>query len=624
MKDRLLRFGLLAFVATGVAACDDDSVSPDGTPSEVTVSVYVEDDGEQGLTAGDVALEGAQVTLTSNEENEDFTGTTGADGMVVFSGVPAGTYTLTHTATPPTGAALTSATEQTVVAPFSGDSVSTDVIYMFSPSSVSGTIFRDENGNGTFEADTDETLAGFEVLLFEGSDTTVADTVAADTTGAEGMYSLEGIARGDYTLLVHPPQGTELPGGPTYPLTLAADENAVLNIEFTGGEAAMTIAEARDQPLDAVVTVEGVVTAGTDVFSSTSAYIQDPTAGIVVDFFGDDDGTTALTLGDSVRVTGPLAVFNDELRIGSQLEVEILGAGAVPDPRVVTGQDVIDGLFQGELVEVMSVTVDSIPDPGFNTEVWVSEGDDDFVIFVDGTTGLSADYFVIGSTYNITGIMSRFRETFQIKPRSSADIELTSTPAGTVDVALARVTSPGETVTVECVVTAGTDVYSSTTAYCEDATAGIVVDQFGLGSGNAVAYTAGDSLEVTGEVDVFNDEVRLGGSALAVTVLGTAAVPDPTSVTAAGLNAGAYQGQLVVADSVEIIDVEDGAVAGDNYEVIAADETGEMVIFIDADTNIDPAVFTEGESYEVVGTAARFFETFEIKPRTAADITALP
>ena len=92
---------------------------------------------------------------------------------------------------------------------------------------------------------------------------------------------------------------------------------------------------------------------------------------------------------------------------------------------------------------------------------------------------------------------------------------------------------------------------------------------------------------------------------------------------AAQLNAGAMQGELVVADSVRIVDVDDGAALGSNYEVLVEDESGSMVLFVDKETGIDPAVFTEGSSYSITGVAARFRDLFELKPRSAADVSAL-
>ena len=94
--DRFLRLASIALIAAGIAACDDDTATPQGDPSTVNVSVYIED-SENTDGDGDDPIAGATVTLTSTEEGgETFSGTTNAEGVATFTNVPAGVYTLTH------------------------------------------------------------------------------------------------------------------------------------------------------------------------------------------------------------------------------------------------------------------------------------------------------------------------------------------------------------------------------------------------------------------------------------------------------------------------------------------------------------------------------------------------
>lgn len=614
MIHRTLRLGLLGILAAGVIACDDDGASPDGTPSTVHVRVYAEDDGENGFTEGDVAISGATVTLVSNQDNGEFTGTTGADGLVTFENVPAGSYTMTHEATPPAGAILTSTETQTIAAPFTGDEVSASFVYAFEPASLSGTLYREENAEAGFQAGGDSTLAGFEVLLLDAADTLTADTVAVDTTGADGGFAFENVARGDYTLWVHGPTGTTLPGGPTYAVALAGGAEAAFDIEFEGGQAPITIAAARDEPLGTPVLVEGVVTAGTDVYGFTSAYFQDETGGIVLDQFGND-ALVVVSRGDSIRVRGEVSEFNSELRVGggNDMTVEILGSADVPAPRTVTATDVNDGLFQGELVTLEGATVTAV-DAGFNSTITVTDATGETDIFVDGTTGIDMSAVIVGETYSFTGTMSRFNDIFQIKPRSLDDIALTSTVTGTQPIAVARILPEGSTVTIVGVVSTGSGELSSSSLYMQDPTAGIMIFHGSSDPGAA----AGDSIQVTGDVSAFNGEIQLGN--VTITNLGTGTLADPVDVNGYDVNDFKYQGELVVSDSSQVVSVGGGG----SFTVVMRDEEGaEFEVRVDSDLGLTADDFVVGDWYEVIGVASRFFDTAQIKPRRAADVTAL-
>ena len=156
MMDRFLRLASIALIAAGFAACDDETAVPQGDPSTVNVSVYIED-SENTDGDGDDPIAGATVTLTSTEEGgETFSGTTNAEGVATFTNVPAGVYTLTHElAAPITNAVLSGTESRTLVAQFEGGTTNAEFVYSYNPGSITVQMFRDENGNTTFEADED-------------------------------------------------------------------------------------------------------------------------------------------------------------------------------------------------------------------------------------------------------------------------------------------------------------------------------------------------------------------------------------------------------------------------------------------------------------------------------------
>lgn len=629
MKERFLRLAFVVLAAAGFAACDEDVEAPVGETSTVNVSVYVEVDGTPGLGAGDDPIVGAEVDLVHNETGTAVSATTGANGIATFSNVAAGVYTATHEpATPITNATLTGTDSITVVAQFEGGTTEASFVYSYEPGTISGQFFRDDNDNDTYETDEDTTFAGFGVELFAGTDTS-ATPIDTETSGDDGSFEFTGLAMGDYTIVIVPLIGTEVVDT-TLAVTVSAGATTDLLIEFTGGEAVTPIGDARLLPAGTTVTVEGVVTAGNGVFNSTSVYLQDNTGGIVL--FTGGSSAPDVTIGDSIRVTGTTGAFSGEIQIsgGASLEVDILGEGTIPEPRTVTATDVLAGDFQGELVVANALTIDSVGAPfsGGNFNVRVSDATGSFIVFFDADSGILPEQVIEGEMYNITGIMTRFNAVLEIKPRSQADLELTSNPGGVLDIGLARLLSDGETVSVTGVVTAAPGAFSSTTLYVQDSTGGIALFAGGTGGPDVSGLVVGDSVDITGTTGTFSAERQISGAAaLTITDVGDGTVPTPVSVDAANVNAAQFQGSLAVADSVEVISV---SVSGSgNITVVVADDAGEFTVFGDVDTGLVEADFVVGSSYSITGVLASFQSSstnpplFQIKPRSPADVTAL-
>ncbi|HKK91973.1 MAG TPA: hypothetical protein VJ925_01015, partial [Longimicrobiales bacterium] len=151
---------LLAVAAAllAVSACDESSaILSSGTPSSLTVTAYVDVDGDGTFGSGDQALEGLTVTATGAQPAS---ATTGASGVAVMGELQPGSYTLSIAGDLPDGAVLSTAPNPTVTAPFQGAELTTEFRYAFNPGSISGRLFRDDNANGQYDPDTDLPAAG--------------------------------------------------------------------------------------------------------------------------------------------------------------------------------------------------------------------------------------------------------------------------------------------------------------------------------------------------------------------------------------------------------------------------------------------------------------------------------
>ncbi len=142
-----------------------------------------------------------------------------------------------------------------------------------------------------------------------------------------------------------------------------------------------TVADARAAGVGASVTVEGTVSRAAGAF----LYLQDETAGIAIRQTSGDlfDAVAAGDVGPGteLRVTGTLSEFNSLLQInGDDLaSFEVLGQGDVPEPQVVTLEELATNgeAYESELVTVQGVSFDEAGTFAARTTYGIDDGTDD-------------------------------------------------------------------------------------------------------------------------------------------------------------------------------------------------------------------------------------------------------
>lgn len=280
---------------------------------------------------------------------------------------------------------------------------------------VNGTLYYDLDRDGTFDPFAgDRALSDIDVALrVRGTDQVLGST----TTGANGQFSFDGVEVGTHDLFVALPDslGTVCQN----PLPVSVYVNETTNVKVSGQESCLvSIAEAREQPVDAPVTVRGVVTVAPGNISPSYFWIMDETGGAKIFM------SASVQQGDFVEVSGLVEVFSGEYEI-SRGTVTVLGTAPVPDPVLISGAELVSHEYQGSLVEVDGLTVTSVPtDQSGSYNVTVSAPDGSvFVIRVDSDAGIAAGSFVEGSTYDVTGVVGPFGGAEQLYVRSNADIQ---------------------------------------------------------------------------------------------------------------------------------------------------------------------------------------------------------
>ena len=136
-------------------------------------------------------------------------------------------------------------------------------------------------------------------------------------------------------------------------------------------------------------------------------------------------GAPDMEIGDVIQVTGNRSSFNDEVQLNNTT-VAILETGGDEPPRTaITAASLNANMDQGELVTVTGFTVTSVDGiDGFDNHN-VNGTDlngDAMVLRVDSRTGIGSADWTVGTTYTVTGVASRFRATFQLKPRMPDDV----------------------------------------------------------------------------------------------------------------------------------------------------------------------------------------------------------
>lgn len=186
----------------------------------------------------------------------------------------------------------------------------------------------------------------------------------------------------------------------------------------------ITIANARTKSAGTKVTVTGRVTSANQLGSPS--YVQDVTGGIPV---FDFNFSNAVAIGDSVVVTGPIGVFNNQVQIsGSGIFHSIIN---VPQ-RVLAPKNI--QLSELAANEGMLVTVQQVE---LVNKSFVFYPQSTEKISADGT---SADLRIDGDTnipgltkpqglVDITGVVGRFRTTAQLMPRFQSDLPGTAEPS---------------------------------------------------------------------------------------------------------------------------------------------------------------------------------------------------
>jgi DNA/RNA endonuclease YhcR with UshA esterase domain len=626
------RIPLIAGALVALAACNE-AAAPKGTPGDLTVRAYIDRDASGAFSTGDSALAGVQLTATPNGQpagSAALSATTDAAGQAVFQDLAPGSYTVAISGGAPTGVVLTTNPTPTVGISFQGAVTgSADFRYSFQPGSLSGRIYRDDNGNGSYDAGTDTPGANFLVTLRaddNGAAGAVIDSVRAD---ADGAWSFPRLAPGRYFVEYENP-GTISYGasGNVFQVVVTPQTITAPPGVFTGS-LVVPIAQARDRAAGANVEIEGVITVAPGMFTTgtgsvnSEVWVQDATGGIAV-LQVPTNTTLGLTVGKRVKVSGTRFDNAGQKQIGSPTVGATITTRAGADSLVTAQAVTVDQAiartgFEGELVVLSGFTVTSVGS-GADYTVSGTVNGTAIQLRIESSTGIASSTFTVGNRYVITGVLTQFNGTSQIKPRSPADVT-GPTPIATVRAATSGAfTVSGSLTVAPGQIVSGTGGVNSE-IWVQDATGGIAV--FSVPTANAAGLALGDIVEVTGTRGANASQIQLANPGLTVTRISAGTPLAPRTISAAELVARTFDGQLVRLSGFTVTAVGTASAVG-AFNVTGTASNGQslQVRVGGAATGIVPADFTVGSVYTITGVQSIFNTTLQLKPRVRADIVA--
>ncbi|MFC4402758.1 5'-nucleotidase C-terminal domain-containing protein [Gracilibacillus xinjiangensis] len=382
------------------------------------------------------------------------------------------------------------------------------------------------------------------------------------------------------------------------------------------------------------VTVEGVVTTTPGAWGGNGFYIQDETAGIYV--FQDD----SVKPGDVVRVTADVQTYNGEIQLSSIDSLDIIGQSEIPEAKVITPGEVNES-NQGQLAVIENFEISNIQEVNtFGTfEFTATHNGESVLVRVDNRIGLTyADFlYESGDTVDVTGIVSVYNGTYQLKPTKADDFKLSNTnpedpdpdpgsePGEVTSIADARQLEKGSLVTIEGVVTSSNLANPSSqqlSTYIQDETAGI--NMFAFDRTGYPVLQQGDLIKLTGEIDVYNGLTEIvPRSTNDVEILANnAEIPEPAAITIADINNDAIaeplEGQLVSVNGYIQNIPSSPAGGGYNISIMDADFNGTTLRVMEG--TMDISTLEAGKWYDITAILSQY-NSYQLLPRDASDIS---
>ncbi len=358
---------------------------------------------------------------------------------------------------------------------------------------------------------------------------------------------------------------------------------------------------------------DSVITSG--IVTSVAAYgfsIQD-SAGAWNGIWVYTSDSAAVTLGDSVEVTGVVAEYYNFTEIDADTgSVVVLASGkALPGPVLVPTGDFPAEAYEGVFVRFENAVCVS-PDLGYG-EWEVDDGsgaarvDDKFYKFTPDS----------GETYNLVGIGWYSYGNFKLEPRFAEDIQVAAPPTvieyrTIYEIQKTPDGGEGDSPFVgDSVKTSGIVTFVTSYGFSIQDSAG-AWNGLWVYTGDSAAVTLGDSVEVTGEVAEYYNYTELSANSADVVVLASGKpLPGPVVLPTGDFPVEAYEGVFVQFENATCVNPDLG------YGEWEVDDGSGAARVDDKFVKFTP---DSGQVYNLVGIGWYSYGNFKLEPRYEEDI----
>ena len=189
-----------------------------------------------------------------------------------------------------------------------------------------------------------------------------------------------------------------------------------------------------------------------------------------------------------------------------------------------------------------------------------------------------------------------------------------------VRIRLAKEEAIGASVTIAGIVTAQPGRFRNDNLYIQDVTGGIQV--FGVPS--SLGLLEGDSLELSGTLGAFNDQLQVTSPRFSASVKRGVPVPEPALLTTAQAAAATNALNPNVGRLVRVRRVTVGAFAGGNAPIDDGSGPATMRLDNNANSTIGTGFVTAGTCYDITGILGFFRGNSQLQPRGPQDVTEVP
>ncbi len=381
------------------------------------------------------------------------------------------------------------------------------------------------------------------------------------------------------------------------------------------------ISEARMAAEDETVTVEGIALNGGEFFRIR--YIQDETGAIAL--YDGGNSLEGIKTGDRVRATGSIVNFRNLLEVSNIGEnFTIISSGNdLPEPKVLAASEGFAEAYEANLLQFENMQFVDSGEFGTNSANYTitDEAGNEYQVRVNQDTDIVGTAIPTGKV-TITGILGQFDDTYQLLPRSIADIEgdggtVDPPPTGNITpIADARLLLEDTEVTVKGIALHGSEFFRI--RYIQDETGAVpLYDQ----NNSMESVQEGDSIVATGLVTDFRGLLEISNIGENFTIINSGnPSPEPTILDPTVGFSEDYEANLVRFENMRFLEIGNFGDASANYTI--TDGENEYQVRVNQDTDISNTPIPSG-AMNITGLMGQFDDTYQLLPRGLKDLEFL-